>query len=91
MSDSKTFSLTFGDVAENHKGMQKIGTLSNVGFNLSDMIDLLVPESQAEDASIFDIGTNKYLAHNLDIFSAQEVNLDFTVPIRLVIFFNFYF
>ena len=37
MSDSKTFSLTFGDVAENHKGMQKIGTLSNVGFNLSDM------------------------------------------------------
>ena len=37
MSDSKTFSLTFGDVAENHKGMQKIGTLSNSGFNLSDM------------------------------------------------------
>jgi hypothetical protein len=37
MSDSKTFSLTFGDVAENHKGMQKIGTLSNVGFNLNDM------------------------------------------------------
>jgi len=37
MSNSKTFSLTFGDVAENHKGMQKIGTLSNVGFNLSDM------------------------------------------------------
>jgi hypothetical protein len=37
MSDSKTFSLTFGDVAENHKGMQKIGTLSNVGFNLSDI------------------------------------------------------
>ncbi len=37
MSDSKTFSLTFGDVAENHKGMQKIGTLSDVGFNLNDM------------------------------------------------------
>ena len=37
MSNSKTFSLTFGDVAENHRGMQKIGTLSNVGFNLSDM------------------------------------------------------
>lgn len=37
MSDSQTFSLTFGDVAENHKGMQKIGTLSNVGFNLSDI------------------------------------------------------
>jgi hypothetical protein len=37
MSNSKTFSLTFGDVAENHKGMQKIGTLSNSGFNLNDM------------------------------------------------------
>ena len=37
MSNSKTFSLTFGDVAENHKGMQKIGTLSNNGFNLNDM------------------------------------------------------
>jgi len=35
-TSSKTFSLTFGDVAENHKGMQKIGTLSNLGFNLSD-------------------------------------------------------
>lgn len=32
-----TFSLTFGDVAENHKGMQKIGTLSDVGFDLKDI------------------------------------------------------
>ena len=31
------FSLTFGDVAENHKGMQKIGTLSDVGFSLNDI------------------------------------------------------
>ena len=37
MSDIKTFSLTFGDVAENHRGMQKIGTLSNSGFNLDDI------------------------------------------------------
>ena len=32
-----TFSLTFGDVAENHKGMQKIDTLSDVGFDLKDI------------------------------------------------------
>jgi hypothetical protein len=32
-----TFSLTFGDVAENHKGMQKMGTISDVGFNLTDL------------------------------------------------------
>ena len=39
-TSSKTFSLTFGDVAENHKGMQKIGTLSNSGFNLSDLTQM---------------------------------------------------
>lgn len=37
MSLNKTFSLTFGDVAENHKGMQKIGNLSDNGFNLDDL------------------------------------------------------
>lgn len=37
MSCNKTFSLTFGDVAENHKGMQKIGTLSDNGFNFEDL------------------------------------------------------
>ena len=37
MSFSKTFSITFGDVAENHKGMQKVGNLSDCGFNLDDL------------------------------------------------------
>jgi hypothetical protein len=37
MSFSKTFSLTFGDVAENHRGMQKIGELSDSGFNFNDL------------------------------------------------------
>jgi hypothetical protein len=37
MSNTKTFSLTFGDVAENHRGMQKIGKLSNNGFKLEDL------------------------------------------------------
>jgi hypothetical protein len=37
MSFSKTFSITFGDVAENHKGMQKVGNLSDCGFNLNDL------------------------------------------------------
>ena len=32
-----TVSLTFGDVAENHKGMQQVGTLADVGFDLSDL------------------------------------------------------
>ena len=37
MEFSKTFSLTFGDVAENHKGMQKIGKFAEKGFNLNDL------------------------------------------------------
>jgi hypothetical protein len=40
MSSVKTFSLTFGDVAENHKGMQKIGSLSDHGFNLKDLLNI---------------------------------------------------
>ncbi len=35
---TKTFSLTFGDVAENHKGMQKIGTFSEKGFDYDDLV-----------------------------------------------------
>jgi alkylated DNA repair dioxygenase AlkB len=37
MNNLKTFTLTFGDVAENHKGMQQIGNLSDVGFTLNDL------------------------------------------------------
>lgn len=32
-----TFTLTFGDQAENHVGMQKIGTMASDGFHLSDL------------------------------------------------------
>lgn len=32
----ETITITFGDCAENHVGMQKIGLLSNEGFNLQD-------------------------------------------------------
>lgn len=34
---SQTFTITFGDQAENHVGMQKIGSLAAEGFNLSDL------------------------------------------------------
>jgi hypothetical protein len=37
MEFSKTFSLTFGDVAENHKGMQKIGQFAENGFTVNDL------------------------------------------------------
>ncbi|KAJ1564591.1 hypothetical protein HK096_007223 [Nowakowskiella sp. JEL0078] len=34
---NQTFTLTYGDRAENHKGMQMIGELSNKGFSLDDL------------------------------------------------------
>jgi hypothetical protein len=34
---TETITLTFGDVAENHKGMQQIGNLSQNGFKLEDL------------------------------------------------------
>ena len=34
---TQTFTLTFGDQGENHKGMQKIGEMSDHGFSLSDL------------------------------------------------------
>lgn len=34
---NKTFTITFGDIAENHVGMQKIGNLSDAGFSLVDL------------------------------------------------------
>jgi hypothetical protein len=46
MNYNKTFSITFGkrsnpteggDVAENHKGMQKIGSIAQSGFTLEDL------------------------------------------------------
>lgn len=37
MSYTNTITVTFGDQAENHRGMQVIGSLAEVGFNLSEL------------------------------------------------------
>ena len=34
----ETVTLTFGDVAENHVGMQKLGTIASSGFNLTNLL-----------------------------------------------------
>ena len=36
---TQTFTLTFGDVAENHKGMQIIGHLAEKGFSHQDLLN----------------------------------------------------
>ena len=33
----ETISITFGDVAENHVGMQKVGTIADTGFTFDDL------------------------------------------------------
>ena len=38
ISFCETYTITLGDVAENHVGMQKIGTLASHGFGLSDLM-----------------------------------------------------
>lgn len=35
--DKSTFTLTYGDCAENHKGMQKIGIMGDTGFTNRDL------------------------------------------------------
>ncbi len=37
MTTNNTVSITFGDVAENHKGMQQVGKIADCGFNLNDL------------------------------------------------------
>ena len=34
---TETYTLTFGDQAENHKGMQKLGKEAKIGFNIEDL------------------------------------------------------
>lgn len=50
MNTTTTITITFGDVAENHVGMQKIGTMSDKGFELSDLKDIrrLFPDCKTE-------------------------------------------
>ena len=38
--DNQTFTITFGDMAENHKGMQMIGKQLKSGYTLSDILDI---------------------------------------------------
>ena len=37
MKADETVTLTFGDCAENHVGMEQIGERSEVGFNLKEL------------------------------------------------------
>lgn len=59
---SNTITLTFGDVCENHVNMQKIGQLSETGFELTD---LLYAKQQFElknyECSLIDLDRDAYI------------------------------
>lgn len=56
-TDSKMVTITFGDVAENHVGMQQIGTKSQKGFDLADLkyIERMFKERGAKTTKIYDL------------------------------------
>ncbi|AGC02276.1 hypothetical protein H012_gp175 [Acanthamoeba polyphaga moumouvirus] len=67
---TSTFTITFGDQAENHVGMQKIGSLSNNGYNLSDLINIRKYLSDKNIKSdIFDLN---YVLEKLNIYPDNE-------------------
>lgn len=57
----QTFTITFGDVAENHKGMQTIGTMKD-GFSHDDLVNI---KTRLEDRQILceliDLGREAYV------------------------------
>ena len=46
---TQTFTLTFGDQGENHKGMQKIGKMAKTGFSVANLV---VVKKQLEDHGV---------------------------------------
>jgi alkylated DNA repair dioxygenase AlkB len=56
-TNSKMITITFGDVAENHVGMQQIGTKSQKGFDLADLkyIERMLKERGATSTKVYDL------------------------------------
>jgi hypothetical protein len=40
LSQGKTVTLTFGECAENHEGMQKLGDIAEEGFTCAELIEI---------------------------------------------------
>lgn len=60
-----TITITFGDQAENHVGMQKIGEMANEGFTLDDLLETKeLFENDGAKCKL--IHLNKYLDNDID-------------------------
>lgn len=77
----ETYTITFGDQAENHAGMQKIGAAASEGFTLDDL--LYAKESFAingADSTLYELGRGAYVlvAHKgLDALIRDYTSDDF--------------
>jgi type I protein arginine methyltransferase len=54
------------------------------GFDMSDMVDLFLPEAQVDTIPQQLVVSNRALFHELSILTAQDRDLDFTRPFELV-------
>ena len=69
-SGIRTFTLTFGDQAENHVGMQKIGSLSKEGFTCEDLLEISnMLTEQGRRCELIDL--NEYLPEDIQGESAS--------------------
>jgi len=67
MYGNKVITITFGDVAENHAGMQKIGTLANEGYDLNDLSIIYNNFTSANyNCQLYKLN-DLYLGHTFDI------------------------
>jgi len=60
----QAFTLTFGDVAENHKGMEKIGQLAANGFTIEDLNNAQNYFNSLNAATRL-VHLNQYLSHDV--------------------------
>ena len=71
-SDNRLYTITFGDQAENHKGMQIIGNIVDAGkgYNLDDMKEIMIKCNDLDiEYELFDLVELSGLYNN-DIQSA---------------------
>jgi len=62
----ETITLTFGDCAENHNGMQKIGTQVKTGFTLEDLMNTKTYfENNFIQCNLFNLSTIKPISENI--------------------------
>src|SRR5690625_51517 len=81
--DNETITLTFGDVAENHTGMQRIGNRLSNGFSIEDLLSL-----KSYFDSIYEKDLSKRetkMIHLEDILERDEMEMDINPAAILVI------